>query len=328
MPTFDGTATSEQVIEAFASQIKGRTFVITGAGKPSIGSQMATSLARGSPAHILIASRTAKKVEPVLKDIAEIDSSIKTTFVQVDLTDHDSVRRAAQEILAAAPKIDVLINSAGIMAIKEYTVDKQGIELQLSANHVGHFLLTNLLVPALLSAAGGSRVVNLTSSGYLISPFRFDDWNFAEGAAYDHWTGYGQAKTANVLFAYGLSQRLGGRGVTSTAAHPGLNNDTELGAHLTMADYAEIPAVIRRNTGRVWEGEAGKSFTQIAATSLVAALDPGIPARSPAFLMDSHIEEPAAHASDPGTADRLWELSEKLVGQKFEYRSGLAENKE
>ncbi|KAI4862356.1 NAD(P)-binding protein [Hypoxylon rubiginosum] len=320
MTTFDETATSEQVIEAFAPQIKGRTFVITGAGKPSIGSQIATSLARGSPAHILITSRTAKKVEPVLKDITEIDSSIKTTFVQVDLTDHDSVRQTAKDILAAAPKIDVLINSAGNMAIKDYTVDKQGIEIQLSANYVGHFLLTNLLVPA-LSAAGGARVVNLTSSGYLLSPFRFDDWNFSDGKTYHHWTGYGQAKTANVLFAYGLTKRLESRGVTSTATHPGYNHETELGSHLTLEDYSEIPAIMKRNTGRDWEWETprSKTYTQIAATSLIAALDPAIPAKSPAYLMNSQIHEPAEHARDPDSADKLWELSERLVGQMFEY---------
>ncbi|KAF5858207.1 hypothetical protein ETB97_004710 [Aspergillus alliaceus] len=323
-PVFDGTATNEQVIEAFASQIKGRTYVITGAGKPSIGSQMATSLAKAAPAHILIASRTAAKVEPVLVDIKEIDSSVKTTFVQVDLTDHDSVRRAAQEILAAAPKIDVLINSAGIMAIKDYTVDKQGIELQLSANHVGHFLLTNLLAPALLSAGsqpGGARVVNLTSSGYLISRFRFDDWNYSDGNEYDHWTGYGQAKTANILFAYGLTKRLKERGVVAVAAHPGYNGDTKLGSHLTADDYAGIFPVVRRNMGKDFEFEEPrfKTYTQIAATPLIAALDPDIPNKAPAYLRNSQIIEPEEHASDADSVERLWKLSEKLVRQEFMY---------
>ncbi|KAI8963095.1 NAD(P)-binding protein [Daldinia sp. FL1419] len=324
MPVFDETATSEQVIEAFAPQIKGRTFVITGAGHPSIGSQMAVSIAKGAPEHILIASRTGRKVDPVLKSIAEIDSSIKTTFVQVDLTDHDSVRRAAKEILAAAPKIDVLINSAGVMAIKDYTLDKQGIELQLSANHVGHFLLTNLLAPALIAAGSspkGARVVNLTSSGYLASPFRFDDWNYSGGKTYERWTAYGQAKTANILFTYGLHKRLGSRGVSSAATHPGYNTDTELGNHVTYEDYAEIPEIVKRNTGKewVWESPRTKTYTQIAATSLIAALDPEMAAKFPAYLMNSQIHEAAEHATDPESVEKLWKLSEELVGQKFEY---------
>ncbi|OJJ69836.1 hypothetical protein ASPBRDRAFT_181251 [Aspergillus brasiliensis CBS 101740] len=320
MPTFDATASSEQVIDTFASNIKGKTFVITGAGKPSIGSQIATSVAKAAPAHILIASRTLSKVQPVLDEIHAIDSTIKTTAVQVDLTDHDSVRRAAGEILAAASKIDVLINSAGVMAIKDYTLDKQGIELQLSANHVGHFLLTNLLVPALV-AAGSARVVNLTSSGYLVSPFRFDDWNFSDGKAYDPWTGYGQAKTANILFTYGLTQRLKHQGIAAVAVHPGYNGDTKLGAHLTWDDYAEIPAAAIRNTGKefVFEEPRFKTYTQIAATPLIAALDPELQAMAPVFMQNSVVSEAAQHARDPGSVEALWRLSEELVGREFRY---------
>ena len=320
MPPFDGQTTSEDVITAFAPQIKGRTFVITGAGEPSIGSQMATSLAKGTPAHILIASRTASKVDPVLKKIAEMDSSIKTTFVQVDLTDHFSVRDAAKMILAATPKIDVLINSAGVMAIKQYTRDKQGIEQQLSANHVGHFLLTNLLVPA-LQAAGEARVVNLTSSGYLISAFQFDDWNYSDGKTYDHWTGYGQSKTANILFSYGLTKRLKSRGITSTAVHPGYNTDTKLGSHLVMEDYYDIGPIMKRNTGKdfVFEEPRFKTFTQIAASPLIAALDPEIPAQSPAYFFNSQVSEADEHATKDENVEKLWKLSEELVGQKFEH---------
>ncbi|KAI0424239.1 NAD(P)-binding protein [Xylaria sp. FL1042] len=317
---FDGHTTSEEVLEAFKSQIKGKTFVLIGAGYPSIGSQMATYLARGSPAHILVASRTASKVEPVLKAIAEIDGSIKTTFVQVDTTDHQAVREAAPKILAATPKIDVLVHTAGAMATKEYTLDKQGIEFQLSANHVGCFLLTNLLVPALL-AASEARFVNLTSSGYHLTPFRFDDWNFSNGEEYDPWTAYGQAKTANILFAYGLGKRLGHRGVSAIAVHPGYNGDTKLGAHLTWDDYGLIDGVMKRNRGIdwVWEEPRFKTFSQIAATPLIATLDHELVTNSPAFLQNSQVHEPEEHAKDPESVEKLWKLSEELVKQKFEY---------
>jgi NAD(P)-dependent dehydrogenase (short-subunit alcohol dehydrogenase family) len=320
---FDGTTTSEQVVKAFSSQVAGKTFVITGAGKPSIGSKMATDLAAASPHHILIASRTKAKVDPVLEDIKKINPTIKTTFVQLDLADHASVQRAAREIRAAAPKIDVLIDSAGVMCIKEYTLDKQGIEMQFSVNHVGHFLLTNLLVTALLAAAkdsGAARVVNLTSSGYQISPLR-DDYNYSDGADYDPWTGYGQAKTANILFAYGLSQRLGKHKVTAAAAHPGYNTDTQLGAHLEMKDYYEVSPVMKRRTGKefVFEEPRFKTYDQIAATPLIAALDPELPPKSPAYLANSQIEEPLEHATDSVDIDKLWKLSEELVREKFSW---------
>ncbi|OOF89897.1 hypothetical protein ASPCADRAFT_180177 [Aspergillus carbonarius ITEM 5010] len=320
MAVFDAFASSEQIIEAFGPQIKGKTFVITGASKLSIGNQMATSLAKAAPAHILIASRTLSKVQPVLDEIQAIDNTIKTTAVQVDLTDHDSVRRAADEILTAAPKIDVLVNSAGVMGAKEYTLDKQGIELNLSANHLGHFLLTNLLVPT-LEAATSARVVNLTSSAYLITPFRFEDWNFSEGKQYDHWTGYGQSKTANILFAYGLTQRLKHRGIVAVAAHPGYNADTNLGVNLTMDDFVDLFPTVKRNTGKdfVFEEPRFKTYTQIAATPLIAALDPDLRERAPVYLQNSAVGATVEYTWDPESVEKLWKLSEELVGQEFEY---------
>lgn len=326
---FDAAATSEQVIRAFSPQVKDRTFVITGAGQPSIGSSMAIEVAKASPAQIVIVSRTAAKVDPVLSTIRGINPSIKASFVQVDLSDHDSVRRAASEILAATgSKIDVLINSAGNMALKEYTVDKQGLELQMSANHVGHFLLTNLLVPALLSAAKGpygARIVNLSSAGYQISPVRFDDPAFAGGKAYDPWTAYGQAKTAQILFSYGVTNRLKQKGVVSFACHPGSNFDTKLGSHLTVDDYGDILPLTKRNTGNEFLFSVGdeprfKTYEQIGATPLIAALDPDLTPLAPAYLQNNQVVQPAVeHVYDPEHVEKCWKLSEGLVGQEFKY---------
>ncbi|KAI0397959.1 NAD(P)-binding protein [Xylariaceae sp. FL0594] len=318
---FDGHTTSEEVISAFGSEIKGKTFVLIGAGYPSIGSQMATYIAGGSPSHIVIASRTGSKVEPVIAKIREIDAGVKTTFVQVDVTDFESVRRAAAEILEAVGGkggIDVLIHTAGAMAIKEYTLDKQGFEYQLSANHLGGFLLVNLLAPALNK---GARFVILTSSGYRLSPFRFDDYNFSNGETYEPWTAYGQGKTANILFAYGLGKRLKDKGVVSLVVHPGYNGDTKLGEHLTWDDYGAIDGVMKKNRGIewVWEEPRFKNFSQIAATPLIAALDPSLADKAPAFLQNSQITQADEHATDPESVERLWKLSEKLVGQTFEY---------
>ncbi|KAJ3579826.1 hypothetical protein NPX13_g736 [Xylaria arbuscula] len=324
MSAFDATTTSEQVVDSYAAQVKGRTFLIVGAGQPSIGSSIATTLVRASPSHIIIASRTASKVEPVLSLIR--DTAIKASFVQVDLSDHTSVRCAAEEILdIAASRIDVLINSAGNMGIKEYTVDKQGIEMQLSGNYVGLFLLTNLLAPALIAAAKADsrsvRVVNISSHGYHISPFRFDDYNFSHGKTYDLWTAYGQAKTANILFTYALTKRLQGQGVVSFVVHPGSNFDTKLGAHLELEDYNAIFEIAKRNTGSefVFDEPRFKTYEQIGATPLTAALDPSITSKAPAYLMNNQITEPADYAKDPTLAQKLWELSEKLVGQTFSY---------
>ncbi|RYP40490.1 hypothetical protein DL767_001619 [Monosporascus sp. MG133] len=273
-------------------------------GSPASGVRWPRRWLEPSPEHILIASRAAAKAEPVLAVIREVNPSVKATFVQVDLSDHDSMRRAAKEILeATASKIDVLINSAGDMALKEYTVDKQGIEMQLSANHIGHFLLKNLLVPAISAAADankehGARIINLRSLGYLISPFRFDDYNFSGGKTYDPWTGYGQAKTANILFTFDLAKRLKERGIASFAAHPGSNLDTQLGSHLVMEDYNDIFEITKHNAGKdfVFDEPRFKTYDQIGATPLTAALDPDLAPKSPALLINNQIAETAEHA--------------------------------
>lgn len=331
---FNATTTSEEVIERFASEVKGRTFVITGTAANSIGGYTALKLAGAGAAHIVLVSRTPKTVQPVIEEIESEPQHPKVTFVQCDLADQDSVRAAAATILEAAPAIDVLINNAGIMAIPEYTLDKHGIEIQLSANHVGHFLLTNLLVPALAKAAQANssgktaaRVVNLTSTGHRISPVRFDDPGFSGGKAYHPFSGYGQSKTANILFAVGLNRRLRGRGVTSTAVHPGEIHSTGLGVHIKLdpegyaAMFKDVAAVSLRDAGRPWPDEVAvpKPLTAGAATTLVAALDPEIPARSPAYLADAQIGEPYDYTMDPRNAEKLWKLSEEWVGQKFEY---------
>jgi NAD(P)-dependent dehydrogenase (short-subunit alcohol dehydrogenase family) len=157
----------------------------------------------------------------------------------------DSIREAASEIAQVTPRIDIVINNAGIMTPKrQLTVE--GIEAQFGANHIGHFLLTNLLMPQLLAAAkvnlpGVTRVVNLTSLGHRLSPIRFHDFNFegkemppeeqhpplppifanGQEGAYNGYVSYGQAKTANILFSVELSRLLREKGIVSYAVHPG-----------------------------------------------------------------------------------------------------------
>lgn len=129
----------------------------------------------------MLLARTEAKVSPVIKKIAEIDSSIKASFVAIDLANVASVRQAASVVRAQIDHLDILINNAGIMA-HPYKKTVDGIESQFASNHVGHFLLTVLLIDKIEAAAkkssDGARIVNLTSDGYQISPARFDDWNF------------------------------------------------------------------------------------------------------------------------------------------------------
>ena len=148
---------------------------------------------------------------------------------QLDLGRLASVRAFAEEYLGERDRIDVLINNAGVMACpKDTTYD--GFELQFGTNHLGHFLLTNLLAPALV-AGEPARVVELSSRGHRFSDVDLDDPDF-ERTEYDPWVAYGRSKTANVLFAVGFDARYRDQGVRAFAVHPG-SIQTELGRHLT-----------------------------------------------------------------------------------------------
>jgi NAD(P)-dependent dehydrogenase (short-subunit alcohol dehydrogenase family) len=183
MSQFNAQTTAEEVCEAFPSQIKGKTFLITGTSANGLGARLATTLAKYSPAQLILVSRSKSKVDPVVDEIKSANSNVSVKFVQCELSDQDNVRSAAEKILSDAEisKIDVVVNNAGLMAILEYQVDKQGNEMQFSANHIGHFLITNLIMPKILAAGAGARIINLTSLGHRIGPFRFNDPRFSGG---------------------------------------------------------------------------------------------------------------------------------------------------
>ena len=155
------------------------TVVITGPSAGGLGAQTAIELAAANPKELIFAGRTKAKVEPVIETIRKINPNISTTFVQLDLANLASVRKAAETIKSSVVNIDILINNAGIMAVKEYSKSADGYELQFASNHLGHFLLTNLLAEKLFATEKGARVVSLTSEGYTLECFRIDDWNFS-----------------------------------------------------------------------------------------------------------------------------------------------------
>jgi NAD(P)-dependent dehydrogenase (short-subunit alcohol dehydrogenase family) len=164
-------------------------------------------------------------------------------IVLLDLMSQESVRTAATDISRLTDRLDLIINNAGLMVLQRQWT-KEGIEGQFGANHVGHFLLTNLLMPLLL-ASSSARVINLTSMGHRLSPVRFSDYNLEKvdkedgvpeeekhaslpptmakstDDGYNGWIAYGQAKTSNILFSVGLNERAGTKGLKSFAVHPG-----------------------------------------------------------------------------------------------------------
>ncbi|KAF2851266.1 NAD(P)-binding protein [Plenodomus tracheiphilus IPT5] len=198
-----------------------------------------------------------------------------------------------------------------------YKTTNEGIENQFGSNHIGHFLFTNLIMPKML-AAKRPRVVNVASDGHRFSGIRFEDPNFSDGAVYDPWDAYGQSKTANILFSKALAEKLGDKGLRAYSLHPG----QALGTSLAPNGFTEedLASLVAKDKQIGWPpGLNLKTLDACAGTHVVAAFDPRLDDCNGAYLDDGHVAEPEATASNPADVERLWKLSEKLVGQTFEY---------
>ncbi|EXJ86032.1 hypothetical protein A1O1_06401 [Capronia coronata CBS 617.96] len=321
MVEFGFETTGDEVVATFKEHIRGKTILITGPSWGSVGSETVITLAKGSPAMFVLLGRDLDKIQPVIDKIHELDSSIETKFVEIHLDSLKSVRKAAQHILEdeTIPAIDILINNAGIMACP-YSKTEDGIERQFATNHIGHFLLTNLLVPKLVTTdkSASARVVNISSYGNVLSDV-FDDPTFNDGKEYNPFLAYGQSKTANILMAVGLNDRLGKKGLTAFAVDPG-SVPTNLHRFLTPEILKESMAVASQ-TGIMMPQT--KTPEQGCSTSIRAAIDPTLSVDKGIYLTDTQVtSDPkwvAPYALDKTNADRCWKLSEALVGQEFVY---------
>jgi NAD(P)-dependent dehydrogenase (short-subunit alcohol dehydrogenase family) len=231
------------------------------------------------------------------------------------------VRAFAQRVLDAGRGVDILINNAAIMACPETRVGVGGdlFEAQFATNHLGHFTLANLLWP-LLAEGDGARVVALSSTGHKRSGIRWDDLMFEHG--YEKWEAYGQAKTANSLFAVQLDALGQASGVRAFAAHPG-GIMTPLQRHLSREEMAAAGWIDE-------DGHADDRFKtpeQGAATSTWAATSPQLEGMGGVYCENCDIAKPTdpdspaariegvdAHAIEPGAAERLWAVSAGLTG--------------
>jgi NAD(P)-dependent dehydrogenase (short-subunit alcohol dehydrogenase family) len=308
---FGAETTASEVAEGI--DLSGKVALVTG-GSSGLGQETARVLAERG-AHVILTARDMPKGEAVAEEIRSTTGNGNVEVEELELGSLKDIRAFAQRFLARHPMLHIMVNNAGVMACPQAkTAD--GFELQFGSNHLGHFLATCLLVPALRQGAP-SRVVSVSSRGHHMSPVVFDDIQF-ERRPYDKWLAYGQAKTANVLFAVGLDRRLGNRGVHANALHPG-GIMTELSRHLQGEDWEFLQ---KRTSGMKFKSvEAG------AATQVLAATAPEFEGRGGLYLEDCQIaavdDAPGAlsgvksYALDPQNAERLWEVSETLVGERF-----------
>jgi NAD(P)-dependent dehydrogenase (short-subunit alcohol dehydrogenase family) len=314
--SFNGRTTSEEVVAGL--DLTAKTVVVTGASG-GLGFEASRVLA-GAGATVIMAARSPEKNASAMARIAAAHPGAKLKPVVLDLASPDSVRQAAARILAAHPKIDALINNAGIMG-GPFVLTPEGNELHFQVDHLGPFLLTGLLVPA-LKAAAPSRIVNLSSAGHRMPGFDLDDPNFAH-REYVYHAAYCQAKRANILHAVALAKRLAPFGITANAVHPGAIR-TEVFRDLTDSDA---------DMAIGWSAMSGspeKTPSQGASTEVWAAVSPESEGLTGQYFEDCRIAEiipsdnmgavgVVPEALDPELAERLWTLSERLVGQSFTF---------
>jgi len=314
---FGFSSTTDEVLEGI--DFRGKVVLVTGASS-GLGAETARALA-SKGAKITLAARQFEKTHAIAEQIRVSTGNNRIDVAELDLTSFENIRNFAKTFLEKNPALHLLINNAGVMACPLGRTPS-GCELQFGTNHIGHFLLTCLLVPA-LRAAAPARVICLSSGGHKYSPVVFEDLHF-EKRPYDKWLAYGQSKTANVLFAVELDRRLRRFGVSAFAVHPGVIV-TELGRHLTQED---IEAFSKGMRGR---GEAlrRKTVEQGAATTVWAASSPQLTSKGGLYLEDCQIaalsEEPGTpggympYATDERAAKKLWEVSEQIVGETFAF---------
>ncbi|KAJ9608955.1 hypothetical protein H2200_006726 [Cladophialophora chaetospira] len=349
MPTDFGAETEGlAVAAAFPSSIKGRTILVTGVNRKGIGYSTAESFASQSPQTLILAGRSTEKLRECINDLKSAYPDVDYRALKVDLSSQDSVRAAAKEVLAwqDVPTINIQVNNAGVMNIMDRTITTEGIELTMATNHVGHFLLTNLILPKIIAAAksspkGSVRIINLASAGIAVTGVRFSDLTYEKPASempkpdeypnipmmqmfelpvddsttYFPTISYGASKTAAVLFSVGLNDKLYEKyGILSLGVNPG-----------------EIKTELARNTeptmleGMLKKAEAfglkWKTQQQGASTSVRTAVDDtlGLPAEdgTGAFWTDCQVKPAPSYATKKELARKLWEVSEGWTGEKF-----------
>lgn len=310
---FGEDTTTDEVLAGL--DVTGKLALVTG-GSGGLGAETARALA-SKGAQVVLTARDVPKGEAVAKEIRESTGNPAIEVEELELGSLASIRAFAERFLARHDALQILVNNAGVMACP-FAKTSDGFEMQFGTNHLGHFLMTGLIAPALLRGAP-ARIVSVSSRGHQLSPVVFEDIHF-ERRPYEKWASYGQAKTANVLFAVELERRLGARGVHAYGLHPGAII-TELGRHLVPEDLDFMRK--RSPSGQL----KFKAVPAGAATSVYAATAPELEGRGGVYLEDCHVaqvndaedstEGVRSYALDPEAAKRLWSVSEEMLGQSF-----------
>jgi NAD(P)-dependent dehydrogenase (short-subunit alcohol dehydrogenase family) len=302
-------------IEEHVPDLTERVAVVTGATS-GLGLETTRVLARKGARVVLAVRSEAGGVEAAVEVRADAPDAVLTVML-LDLANLESVRRFAEAFQAAHDRLDILVNNAGVMAIPPRRT-AEGFELQFGTNHLGHFALTGLLLPRILTTPG-ARVVTMSSGAHMIGKIHFDDLNGER--SYSKWGAYGQSKLANLLFAYELQRRfdVAGSGAISVAAHPGYAA-TNLQLVGPRMEGSKLNLRIMAAANRVFAQSAAMG----ALPEIYAATSPEVRGGDyigPGGLLGGRgfptKAESSRRSHDPETAVRLWAVSEQLTGVTY-----------
>jgi NAD(P)-dependent dehydrogenase (short-subunit alcohol dehydrogenase family) len=317
---FGAATTAAEAIRGI--DLKSKTAIVTG-GYSGLGLETTRTLVSAG-ASVIVPAQSHEKAVKALKDLRGVE------IEAIELSDPDSIIAFANRFLASNQPLHILVNGAGIMAAPLQR-DKRGYESHLSTNHLGHFQLAVMLLPA-LRRARAARVVSVSSWAHRFSPFHSEDPNF-ERRDYDRWAAYGQSKTANILFAAKFDKRYARDGIRAFAVHPGGIVETGLVKYISQDELRASGAIDDQGRPVLDPSRDLKTPEQGAATIVWCATSPQLEGKGGVYcenvdiatistkdpskltindLKDDHGVMP--YAVDSGAAHRLWELSEKLVG--------------
>lgn len=300
--------------------LRGKVAIVTG-GYSGLGLETVRALAKAG-AQIIVPARDMSRAHAALVDVLG-DVQIES----LDLADLDSVYGFAQHFCAEYDRLDLLINNAGIMACSETRIGRHDWEQQFGVNHLGHFALTQHLMPLLIKTAqqprSDVRVVALSSTGHKLSDICWDDPHM-RGGTYDKWKAYGQSKTANALFAVGLNARLAPHGGRAFSVHPG-GILTPLQRHLPQEEMVALGWLDENGDIAPSAAKLFKTPAQGAGTTLWAATSPKLRKLGGQYCENcdvaafsdpqnaSRYKDVEPYAVDSESAERLWALSEEMI---------------
>ncbi|RSK26131.1 SDR family oxidoreductase [Bacillus sp. HMF5848] len=277
---------------------KNNVIIVTGANS-GMGKATAIQMAK-TGATVIMACRNKDRGEAALKDVRNQSGNSSVELMLCDLGSLESIRSFCESFKEKYNRLDVLINNAGVILPGRHET-KDGFELQFGVNHLGHFLLTNLLLESLIKSAP-SRIINVSSGAHKVGKIHFEDINLTTN--YSLWRAYAQSKLANILFTYELSERLAGTGVTVNCLHPGAVA-TNMGVNRKTGFGTLITRMLRPFFQTAEQG---------AETALYLATSSDVEDITGCYFYKNRAINSSKASNDKEIAKQLWTLSEKLVG--------------